>query len=314
MHLGDRARRRAAPGSTWSNTSSHGTPSSCSITWTTCSSDSGGTWSWSCASSLDELRRKQVGRVDRICPSLQNVGPSSSSASRRRLAWRARPAVPSSSGRPNNSFRPCLAKTVAIFEPRAIRCGSGLGDRGAGAQRDAARGGPRHRRRDPVGRVDDDHGAAGVVADPVRHVAEQELLAPGHPGVADHEHVDRARRRRRRRSPSRGRRRRRRARGRASPARRSASRREGVRGRRRAGALGRAELGVRRDCRARSPARDGARRRTARRSRSPSPRPARRSAKGRCRPSRAGWSRRCRALRSRAHHAVPDRSREGRAP
>ena len=30
-------------GSTWSNTSSHGTPSSCSITLTTASSDSGGT-------------------------------------------------------------------------------------------------------------------------------------------------------------------------------------------------------------------------------------------------------------------------------
>ena len=64
------------------------------------------------------------GRVDRICPSLQNVGPSSSRASRIRLAWRSRPIVPSASGRPNSSFSPCLAKTVAIFEPRAIRCGS----------------------------------------------------------------------------------------------------------------------------------------------------------------------------------------------
>ena len=163
------------------------------------------------------------GRVDRICPSLQNVGPSSSSASRRRLALRARPTVPSSSGRPNSSFRPCFAKTVAIFEPARDQVRLGLRHRCAGAQRDAARGAPGIAVVDAVGRVDDDHRAAGVVADPVRHVAEQELLAPGHPGVADHEHVDRARRRRRRRSPSRGPRRRRRARGRASPARRSAS-------------------------------------------------------------------------------------------
>ena len=43
----------------------------------------------------------------------------------------------------------------------------------------------------PVPRgVHDDHGAARVVADPVRHVAQQELLAAGHAGVADHEHVD----------------------------------------------------------------------------------------------------------------------------
>ncbi len=63
------------------------------------------------------------GRVDRICPSLQKVGPSSSSASRIRLACRRRPSVPSSSGRPNSSFSPCLAKTAAIFEPRAARWG-----------------------------------------------------------------------------------------------------------------------------------------------------------------------------------------------
>ena len=66
---------------------------------------------------------RRSGRVDRICPSLQNVGPSSSNASRMRFAWRWRPTAPSWSGRPKSSFRPCLAKTVAIFVPRAIRCG-----------------------------------------------------------------------------------------------------------------------------------------------------------------------------------------------
>jgi hypothetical protein len=110
-------------GSTWSKTSSHGTPSSCSITSTTCCSVRGGTLSWSCASSVMNSGGSRSGRVDRIWPILQKVGPSSSSASRMRLADRARPTVPSSSGRPKSSFSPCLAKTVAILVPRAIRCG-----------------------------------------------------------------------------------------------------------------------------------------------------------------------------------------------
>ena len=65
----------------------------------------------------------------------------------------------------------------------------GLGDRRAGAQRRSgrARG---HRGGDAVGRVDDDDRAASVVADPVWHVAQQELLAPGHAGVADDQDVD----------------------------------------------------------------------------------------------------------------------------
>ena len=64
------------------------------------------------------------GRVDRIWPILANVGPSSSSELRSRFAWRRRPTAPSASGLPNSSFRPCLAKTVAILVPRDIRCGS----------------------------------------------------------------------------------------------------------------------------------------------------------------------------------------------
>ena len=39
--------------------------------------------------------------------------------------------------------------------------------------------------------VDDDHGAAGVVADAIGHVAEQELPAAGHAGVADDENIGR---------------------------------------------------------------------------------------------------------------------------
>ena len=107
-----------------SNTSSHGTPSSCSMTRTTCSSVSGGTLSCSVASSSMNSGGTRSGLVDRICPSFENVGPSSSSDERSRFAWRRRPTAPSSSGRPKSSFRPCLPKTVAILAPRAMRCGS----------------------------------------------------------------------------------------------------------------------------------------------------------------------------------------------
>ena len=41
-----------------------------------------------------------------------------------------------------------------------------------------------------VRRVDDDHRAPRVVGDPVRDVAQKELLAPGHPEVADDQDVD----------------------------------------------------------------------------------------------------------------------------
>ena len=100
-----------------------GTPSSCSITPTTCSSLSGGTLSCSVASSSMNSGGRRSGRVDSIWPSLQKVGPSSSSAARTRFACRCRPIVPSSSGRPKSSRSPCLAKTAAIFVPRAIRRG-----------------------------------------------------------------------------------------------------------------------------------------------------------------------------------------------
>ena len=157
--------------STCSNTSSHGTPSSCSITPTTCSSVSGGTLSRSVASSSMNSGGRRSGRVDRICPSLQNVGPSSSSAARTRLACRWRPTAPSESGRPNSSFSPCLAKTRRDLRAAGhqARLGVGLDD----ARPDHGRGsGDRARpAAAAIGRVHDDHGAPCVVADPVRHVA-----------------------------------------------------------------------------------------------------------------------------------------------
>ena len=133
---------------------------------------------------------RRSGRVERICPSFANVGPSSSSALRTRLAWRRRPVVPSSSGRPNSSFSPYFAKTAAIFVPRATSRGSVSSStaelRMTVTERIADRRVPI-----PARRVHDDHGAARVVVDPVRDVAEEELLASGHAGVPDHQHVDR---------------------------------------------------------------------------------------------------------------------------
>ena len=76
---------------------------------------------------------------------------------------------------------------------RAARDQVGLGlDVGGGARAERRRlpAGAGGRGGLPVRRVHDDHRAARVVADPVRHVAQQELLAPGHPRVADHQHVD----------------------------------------------------------------------------------------------------------------------------
>ena len=60
VHLADRPGRERL-GSMSSKTSSHGTPSSCSITATTSASVSGVTRSWSVRELLDELGREQVG-------------------------------------------------------------------------------------------------------------------------------------------------------------------------------------------------------------------------------------------------------------
>ena len=72
---------------------------------------------------------------------------------------------------------------------RAPRHQPGLGGRGLGAS-DHGRRFPRWAIADWE-RVYDDHDTAGVVADAVGDVAEQELLPPCHSHVADHEDVDR---------------------------------------------------------------------------------------------------------------------------
>ena len=61
VHLGDRPGGERLRRRSWSNTSSHGTPSSCSITRTTCSSVSGGHVVLQRGELLDELGRQQVG-------------------------------------------------------------------------------------------------------------------------------------------------------------------------------------------------------------------------------------------------------------
>ena len=140
---------------------------------------------------LDELGRQQVGAGRHDLAELRE-GRSEL------LERRAQPLAPAGAGPPRPPrraartapCRPCFAKTAAIFEPRAIRRGSVsiLGVRAARTRRRTRGRGRRGGR--AVGRVHDDHGAAGVVADPVRHVAEQELLASGHARVPDDEHVD----------------------------------------------------------------------------------------------------------------------------
>ena len=134
------------------------------------------------------------GRVDRICPSLANVGPELFERGAQALGLPLLADAPSSSGRPNSSFRPCLANTVAIRVPRAMRCGS-VSTSAAPLLIDA---GPRR----------------AAVAPPVTTVCpspavftmitvqralwlmrfgtlpEQELLAARHAGVPHDQHVD----------------------------------------------------------------------------------------------------------------------------
>ena len=98
----------------------------CSMTLTTCSSLSGGTWSCSVASSSMNSGGRRSGRVERICPSFANVGPSSSSALRTRLpggadrsspprrAGRTAPSARTSRRPPRSSFR---ARPAAARSP-----------------------------------------------------------------------------------------------------------------------------------------------------------------------------------------------------
>ena len=162
-------------GSMLSNTSSQGTPSSSSITCTTSASVSGGTRSWRLASSSASSGGIRSGRVESIWPSLQNVGPSSSSAARSRAGAGASSVL-------EPAFRPCFATTAAICAARAVSCPP------ASSRHCPAPGQP------PLLL-----GSSAVftittvqrrvVRDAVRDVAEQELLAAAHADVADHEHV-----------------------------------------------------------------------------------------------------------------------------
>ena len=119
--------------------------------------------------------------MDRICPSLANVGPSSSSASRNR---RARAAV-SSWPRCRTSPRPYLPKTWATCAARPSSWPSVV------ARRLPARSARRGRARGAGHRgIHDHHRAPGVVRHPVGNAAEQELGAVAHADVADHDQVD----------------------------------------------------------------------------------------------------------------------------
>ena len=102
-------------GSMLSKTSSHGTCSSCSITATTSAWVSGGTLSCRWASSSTNSCGSRPGRVDRIWPSLEKVGPSCSSASRSRLARSAVESVWPSA----RSARPYLPTMRPILSARS---------------------------------------------------------------------------------------------------------------------------------------------------------------------------------------------------
>ena len=104
-------------GSMLVNTSSHGTRSSRSITATTSRSLSGVTWSWRADSSRTNAGGRRSGRVERIWPNLENVGPSSSSARRNRCA-RASSLDSRSSPESNRLLSPYLARTAAIRAAR----------------------------------------------------------------------------------------------------------------------------------------------------------------------------------------------------
>ena len=156
-----------------SKTSSHGTPSSCSITCTTSASVSGGTSSCRRASSATTSGGIRSGRVERIWPSLAKVGPSSSSVSRSRAA----------------RFAP-FSRAVA----QAVLGDDGGDPGGAGGQVPPPASSVTLRLHGGVffgslGRVHDHDRTARVVRDAVRDVAEQELAAAAHPEVADDEHV-----------------------------------------------------------------------------------------------------------------------------
>src|SRR6478735_6799959 len=99
-------------GSIEPNASSHGTPSSCSITATTSPSVIGGTDDCSERSSSTYSGATRSGRVDSICPSFPNVGPSTSNASR---SWRG-----ACTSRGRRSARPASPRTTAGPSTRAI--------------------------------------------------------------------------------------------------------------------------------------------------------------------------------------------------
>ena len=87
-------------------------------------------------------------------------------------------------------LQPVLREDGRDLRAARDQVGLGLDSDGARAERRRLPAGAGGHGGLPVRRVHDDHRAPRVVADPVRHVAQQELLAAGHPRVADHQHVD----------------------------------------------------------------------------------------------------------------------------
>ena len=95
VDLGDRRRRERRLGRTTANTSSSGRPSSASTVARTTSNGSAGTWSRQRLNSSTSSGGNRPSPEEMIWPSLMNVGPSASAASRSRRERSARPAAAS---------------------------------------------------------------------------------------------------------------------------------------------------------------------------------------------------------------------------
>ena len=148
--------------------------------------------SWSVASSSMYSGGSRSGRVDRICPSLANVGPSSSSAARKRLrlTLRVRPRLPRRAGRTAPSGRASRRRRRSSCR---VRSGGARSRLGALVRSDAgswrARGTVRRSASSAVFTMITVQRALWLIR--FGTFPSRNSLRPGHAGVADDQHVDR---------------------------------------------------------------------------------------------------------------------------
>ena len=139
---------------------------------------------------LDEFRRQEVGPRRQDLSELAEGGPELLERLAHPLCLARPPDGPLFVRSSEELLQTVLREDRRDLRSACHQVGLGFLHRGAGAEHAGRRRGAR--RRYAVGGVDDDHGASRVVTDPVRDVAEQEFLPARHPGVPDHEDVDRS--------------------------------------------------------------------------------------------------------------------------